>query len=45
MVMCYNLENEGAVGIDHTTLDEIDSIDFFVYSEGKKERRMFKMQL
>lgn len=44
MVTCYNLENEGAVDIDHTTLDEIDSIDCFVYSKGKKKRKMFKMQ-
>lgn len=44
MVTCYNLENEGAIDIDHTTLDEVDSIDCFVYSEGKNERKMLKMQ-
>ena len=44
MVTCYNLENEGAVDIDHTTLDEINSIDCFVYSEREKERKIFKMQ-
>ena len=39
MVACHNLENEGAVDIDHTTLDQIDSIDCVVYSERKKERK------
>lgn len=42
MVTCYNLENEGAVDIDHTTLDEIDSIDCFVYSKGKKKEKCLK---
>ena len=39
MVTCHNLENEGAVDIDHTTLDEIDSIDCFVHSEGEKRKK------
>ena len=42
MITCYNLENEGTVDIDHTTLDEIDSIDFFVYPEGKTKEKCLK---
>ena len=45
MVTCYDFENEGTVDIDYTTLDEIDSIYSFVYSEGKKERIRLKMQV
>ena len=44
MITCYNFENEGAVGIDHATLDEIDSIDYVMNSEEKKKIKRLKMQ-
>ena len=42
MVTCYDFENEGTVDIDYTTLDEIDSIYSFVYSEEKKRKNKVK---
>ena len=41
MVSCHNLENIGAIGVNDTTVKEIDAIDRLVNSEEKKNKEKF----